>query len=172
MRHDFELRARRYELLHRDARIGSRTFFFAAASVISEVFARSEPSGFMQALSRRLERFNLKRAARIREGLLYATGTPALNTVHFIGAEQRLVQVMLDRLKRRSKRKYIAEIEAADRALHELSKWYCQLASDAHRELRDAVLAFRARHRRLPRFACRNDREVLGNLLARRIAGS
>lgn len=115
------LRARRYNALHADPRISSRTSFFAAAAVVTRAIGQLRPSGFLWRLSSSLEKANVERAAAIRAGALYAEGNIGSNTADFIRVEQSLVQVQLDCLRDTNPDQYAREVAALNRALGRLT---------------------------------------------------
>jgi len=110
-------RSRTYASLHADPRIAERTFFFAAAALVTRTLWIYRPSPFLTGLSAALERENLARAQAIRAGRLYRCGSAEGNTRRFITVEQQLVQQALDALRAQQPRAYLREMRAANRAL-------------------------------------------------------
>lgn len=110
-------RSRTYARLHADPRIAGRTFFFAAAALVTRTLWIYRPSVFLLTLSASLERENLCRAQASRTGVLYRHGSADDNTRQFIAAEQHLVQQALDALRAQQPRAYLREIRGANLAL-------------------------------------------------------
>jgi len=162
-------RSRTYAILHADPRIAERTFFFAAAALVTRTLWIYRPSPFLLGLSASLERENLRRAAAIRAGVLFQSGPPDINTRRFIAVEQRLVQGALDALRAQDPRAYAREIRSANRAL----RWARRGTLRALIE-RPFVVALDATFAALGGsfdMAVRDCREVLGMALARAAGG-
>ena len=157
---ELELRVQRYRALHADPGIACRTDFFAAAAFVTGLVQRMGPSEFICALGAWLEDLNLRRAAAIRAGLLYASGSVHNNTQDFVRVEQGAVQLQLDRLRIVQPQRYKSEVAAVNRAL-------CLAASvpgwlgegDAFRR---SLLAARREGRCQADFGSQRFRELLG----------
>jgi RHS repeat-associated protein len=89
-------RSMRYERTDSDPRVSSKTSFFGAAAIVTSALALPAPSSFMSELSGNLETANMDRAAQIRSGTLYASGSVQDNDKDFIHFEQSIVQKALD----------------------------------------------------------------------------
>lgn len=161
------LRSERYRRLDAEPAIRARTDFFAAASIVTRVWAYGGATPFMAALSDALERANVRRAQLICSGLLYVTGTVERNTRDFVRHEQALVQAALDHLRRSDPRGYSVQIHMANSAL---ARVLSPRATPASRAVATFIRAAESCLERLGRtieFSMQSDREALGEELAR-----
>jgi hypothetical protein len=161
------LRARRYNALHADPRISSRTDFFAAAALVTCAIGRLGPCRFLWRLSSVLEQANLQRAAAIRSGSLYAHGTVGHNTEDFIRVEQSLVQMQLECLRIGDAGQYVRVIATVDRGLARLApgratRWIDPRFANA--------VSFAQREAGKPDFASQAFRELVGRHVAAQVS--
>ena len=160
-------RERRYRRIAADPAVAARTTFFAAAAVVTRALATRDQPPFLVKLGAMLEVANVRRAREIRAGQRYKTGTPRANTADFVHFEQALVEAELARLRARDEGAWRDVIECANvqirRATGGLARWL-------NREFARAALDTRRQLGRDIDFARREDRELLGNAIAREAA--
>lgn len=163
-KHVARARVRRYRRIAADPLIAARTHFFSAAAIVTKALATREQPVFLTRLAAKLEVANVRRAREIRAGKLYKGGTPAANTADFVRFEQALVETELERLRAQDARSHVDVVTCAN----------CQIARAAkgwgrwlNREFARAVSATRRQLGRDVDFARRDDRELLGNAIAR-----
>jgi hypothetical protein len=158
------IRERRYRRIAADPLISARTHFFSAAAVVTKALATREQPPFLARLGAKLEVANVRRAREIRAGKLYERGSPQANTADFVRFEQALVEAELERLRAQDPHAYQHVVTCANaqiaRAAHGLVRWM-------NREFARAVIATRRQLGRDVDFARRDDRELLGNAIAR-----
>jgi hypothetical protein len=157
-------RARRYRRIAADPVIAARTHFFSAAAIVTKALATRDQPAFLAKLGAKLEVANVRRAREIRAGKLYRRGSVLANTADFIRFEQALVEAELERLRAGDSQAFDSVVQCAngqiDRATRGIARWlnrrFAKAALDTRRELgRDID------------FARRDDRERLGNAIAR-----
>lgn len=163
----FLLRSERYRRLDALPAIRSRTDFFAAASIVTRVFAYGGATPFMLSLSQALERVNVSRARLICGGVLYVSGSVERNTRDFVRYEQVLVQEALDRLRGADPLGYADQIRLANGAIARLLRRRVACASSALATFVRGAESCLARLGRGIDFSAQTDREVLGVELAR-----
>ncbi|GAB4520091.1 MAG: hypothetical protein Tsb0010_04390 [Parvularculaceae bacterium] len=114
-------RSLRFAALANDPAISSRTSFFAAASMTTNVLASkdffisgvsSQTSAFLDSLSGSLEVANLGVADAIRSGHAFSGGSRAQNDAAFVRFEQGLVQAELDSLDSDTRASVVGEINS------------------------------------------------------------
>jgi hypothetical protein len=157
-------RERRYRRIAADPSISTRTHFFGAAAIVTKALATRDQPPFLANLGAKLEVANVRRAREIRAGKLYRNGTAQANTVDFIRFEQALVQAELERLQARDAHAYGKVIACANAQISRATKG---IARWLNRRFARAVIATRAQLGRDVDFARREDRELLGNAIAR-----
>lgn len=158
------VRAHRYRRIAADPVIAARTHFFSAAAVVTKALATRDQPVFLSRLGAKLEVTNLRRAREIRAGKLYRQGSALANTADFIRFEQALVERELEQLRAEDSRAFEAVIACAneqiDRATRGVARWL-------NRRFARAVVATRRELGRQIDFGRRDDRERLGNAIAR-----
>jgi len=157
-------RAQRYRRVAADPFIAARTHFFSAAAIVTQALATRDQPEFLARLGAKLEVANMRRAREIRAGKLYQEGTVLANTADFVRFEQGLVETELERLRERDAQRHSDVVTCANeqiaRAAQGLARWL-------NREFARAVVATRRQLGRDVDFARREDRELLGNTIAR-----
>lgn len=157
-------RARRYARIAADPAIAARTHFFSAAAIVTKALATRDQPPFLSKLGAQLEVANVRRAREIRTGKLYRQGSPLANTAEFVRFEQALVETELARLRERDPDGYRAVVACANeqiaRSARGIARW-------VNRKFARAVDDTRRRLGRDIDFARRQDRELLGNAIAR-----
>jgi hypothetical protein len=157
---EFCVRSLGYEYLNRDPRISSKTNFFAAASIVTNVLGTLGQSEFMIDVSRKLESLNIGRAAGIISGRISASGSIAANTAEFVHFEQSEFQTMLNELRARNSQEYDKTIADSNTAINDRAPYGLD---------RNFASAVRATQKALGRdidSASQSDREALGNAVA------
>jgi len=157
-------RARRYRRIAADPAIATRTHFFAAAAIVTRALATRDQLPFLARMGARLEVANVRRAREIRAGKLYRRGSVLANTADFIRFEQALVQTELEQLLARDPGAYQ---EVVTHASEQISRATTGLARWLNRRFARAVIETRRQLGREVDFARRDDRELLGNSIAR-----
>jgi hypothetical protein len=157
-------RERRYRRIAADPVIGGRTSFFAAAAIVTRALATRDQPPFLAKLGATLEVANVRRAREIRAGKRYKTGTARANTADFVHFEHALVEAELERLRARDADAWRDIVGCANgqirRATRGLARW-------VNRDFARAVIETRRQLGRDVDFARREDRELLGNAIAR-----
>jgi len=159
-------RSSRYERVHADARVSSRTSFFGAAAIVTNALGGAPQSDFMHKISSRLETANMERAEQIRAGTIYSSGSVRQNTADFVHFEQSVVQGALDELKATNATEYAEEVQTANRNLNGA---FSQLARATDPAFARAAAATREELGRDIDFEKQSDREALGNNIAEEV---
>jgi hypothetical protein len=157
-------RERRYRGIAADPAIAARTYFFAAAVIVTRALATREQLPFLAMLGAKLEVANLRRAREIRAGILYRNGSAQANTADFIHFEQALVQAELETLRGHDLRAYEEVVACANAQIAGATRGFARWIN---RRFARAVLTAREKIGRDIDFALRTDRELLGNAIAR-----
>jgi hypothetical protein len=157
-------RALRYRWLHAHPVIRRSTSFFAAAAVVTRALASRRRSGFLAQIGAHLECANVRRAAEILAGLRYGGGSALENTADFVHYEQQLVQAALDALRATDHEGYASVVCAANAEIASACGFIARLR---HPQFARAARWVRQRLSRPIDFARREDRELLGNAIAR-----
>ncbi|HTU67668.1 MAG TPA: hypothetical protein VMF52_17080 [Steroidobacteraceae bacterium] len=157
-------RSRRYQRISVDRAVGTRTHFFAAASLVAKALATHDQPSFLSKLGAKLEVENVRRAREIRAGRLYRDGSPLANTADFVRHEQLLVELELERLRAADPPAFDAVIASANAQIERSTRGLSRLMN---RRFVRAVVAMRRELGRPFDFARRDDRERLGNAVAR-----
>jgi hypothetical protein len=154
-----------YAALHADYRISKRTTFFAAASIVTNLFSHCTPSPFFSELSGSLEKANLRRAEQIRIGALYPSGSVERNTADFVHYEQTMVQIALDQLRITCPDRYRREVRVANGLLRPM--WVCAAASLVQPLFARALLSVTRGLGRSVNVEEQRNRELLGMEIAK-----